>query len=305
MKKFHVQLGAPVGEPLSKFVDEPGRRVHRNLEVIRPGTYYGMTGRIEVNEDMLQQVLANFDAGDPPPLQSGHSMSPDDTHGIVPDLWIENGVLQATAAFIGTHAVERVEDGRWRKFSGGFQFDEQRGWSLDHVGVTPFPACETATLLSRVENEEIMSKPDEPTPEVEGTEEKGILKRLLSLFQNESQLEVELEKKKAFLAAKEAEIQAADAQLAEKKAYLNKQACQEIHLELLREGFSTPAVAESEVAFLEQLTDEQRQTYAALRKGGPQAWEPSRISEPAIEDDPEESEARLSRMREHTKTLNN
>lgn len=134
-------------EALPPDYPENGRFALKQIEVLRPGVYKG----IPFTPEMMGEIVNLFTPADPPPVQADHSQSALDTHGRILDVMLDESLpggprVVALALFLGEYAVERVLDGRWNKFSAGLWLNPT--W-LEHLAVTPFPACPTAAMLAR------------------------------------------------------------------------------------------------------------------------------------------------------------
>lgn len=139
--------------------------------LVYEGKFDSMDGPVEVTSAHLEKLYENHNSGLSklkrmaagsvsmkafPPLQLDHSTSAVHTVGrVVGD--IEKGThvredgqtvaaLYGTPRVLGKENVEKVEDGRWIHLSVGADFEKGK---FSELTITPFPAAEDASMLSR------------------------------------------------------------------------------------------------------------------------------------------------------------
>lgn len=276
----------------------------REVNIIKPGTYYTSNGIFEPTLEDCQMMVANFVPGDPVPIQVSHSMNANDTSGWVYALTMRGEWVVGLLQFVGVDPCTKVLDGRWRKVSGGFNA-APGNHSVFEVSVTPFPACEPAAIDRR----EIMSKPGEkPTvaaPAATAAETAPEAPVTVAASAPATTVTAEA----TISAAHNVEIEALNVRLAaveareaEGRRLLRLQADLGIVKELARTGKSIPALCEAdgpEMKFIAKLSEAQRDDYVALRKSLPNAWpEGPRLSAPptAIEPGATEETEQQKRM---------
>lgn len=273
---------AEMKEALPSEFPEGGKFVLKQLEVLRPGVYNG----IPFTPDMMREIVDFFNALDPPPVQADHSLSARDTHGRVLDLMLDESSPEgprvvALSLFLGDYAVERVLDGRWNKFSAGLWLNPT--W-LEHLAITPFPACPTAAMLSK--NTEETSKMEEEHEEgatlsapdtEEQTEQEGETVEEESTEQPAESVELSQESE---LESVRAELAKLREEFAQAKAEKAETAVRAQLMNLVRSGHSSPDLHEREVKFAVGLSDEQRKEFISLRESMEKIWEPGRLSKP-------------------------
>ncbi len=121
----------------------------REFEVMRPGVYRG--NRVfEATEEKMRQFEANFNPSDRPPLQIDHRLSALDTHGEILDvLTVPANAGEPAKTFVltifkGDYCCERVNDGRWHRFSLGFF--EKPSATIYELSIVTKQAVPTARL---------------------------------------------------------------------------------------------------------------------------------------------------------------
>lgn len=135
--------------------------------LVHEGKFDSMDGEITITKENIQQLAKNHNSrltrlggadkalSQLPPVQVDHSRSGWDTVGrVVSDLEaVEHDVdgekklaLRGRLRFMGNDNIERVKDGRWAKLSIGADLDDN---NLEEVSITPFPAADNASLLSK------------------------------------------------------------------------------------------------------------------------------------------------------------
>ena len=121
----------------------------REFEVMRPGVYRG--NRVfEATVEKMRQFEANFNPSDRPPLQIDHRLSALDTHGEILDvLTVPANAGEPAKTFVltifkGDYCCERVNDGRWHRFSLGFF--EKPSATIYELSIVTKQAVPTAKL---------------------------------------------------------------------------------------------------------------------------------------------------------------
>ncbi len=253
----------------------------RQVEILRPGTYNWW----DFTAQEMAEISANFKADQPPPLQIDHSRSSSDCHGRVIDIYLDHELeggprVLGLVLFLGAHAVERVLDGRWSRYSAGLWLNP---CILDELSVTNWPACQTAKNLH--ESEEEMEDDDEgkgagldaatPTQEPKKHAELATEPSQPSLEELKA-LRLENEKYKAENEQYKAEFSAQQKELIEARVRRDL-------IELVRSGQSTPALHELEVEFCLSLDDEKREAFIKLREAMKPVWKPGRETLPNLD----------------------
>lgn len=148
---------------------EVGEEVYdRPARIVYVGKFDSMDGEVKVTEPDILRLVQNTRSklefsrqSDPlgggiplykdcPPIQVDHTTSGWDTVGRVIDVWL--GEFEGKAAafamcrFLGKENCDRARDGRWTTLSVGADFD---AGVLSELTVTPFPAAQHASLLSK------------------------------------------------------------------------------------------------------------------------------------------------------------
>lgn len=138
--------------------------------IVHEGRFNSMDGEVEITREQLGkfQTIHNarltklktmFSSGVPlkvnPPIQLDHSTSATMTVGRltgdveVKEVETEQGrrlALVGKVTILGRENVEKVLDGRWAQVSIGADLEQGK---INEVSITPFPADEDATLLSK------------------------------------------------------------------------------------------------------------------------------------------------------------
>lgn len=148
------------------------KMLERPCRIVYPGKFMSMDGEVDVTEAMLEKLAANHNSvvnslkrmaevaglqtNASPPIQVDHSRSGWDTVGrlvgpveLKPHQLPDGQQVKAlfgTARILGKENVERVMDGRWSNLSIGADFE---AGTLSELTITPFPAAEQASLLSK------------------------------------------------------------------------------------------------------------------------------------------------------------
>ena len=293
-------------EDLATFAEqdapEPsGPRVLREAHLLHPGTFNGH----QFSRADLQQVVDNFDAQDPPPIQLDHSLSARDTQGYVRALRMEGDKLRALLEFRGQEAVTRVSDGLWRKLSAGVYLRPQK--RLKEVSVTPFPAVagpEPARVLTQGGSDmdeqtpapvEDIAPETAPEPPVEPaevpTEEPA---------QEPEKALTDTTEADAIMAAHEAEIARLRAELDQQQQVARLREDTTMVAEFVRSGKSTPAMSDAELKFVQALNPEQRDAYVTLKDASPGYVTMGRKSLPNVQQDgrmtPQQSQAQTEAL---------
>lgn len=150
----------------SKGVENSATKLTKRARFVYEGEFDSMDGPVKVTRKHISALVAAHNSGlaklsaatgmaNYPPVQVDHSTSGWDTVGRVTGS-LEEGedevdgkkvwAMFGNLCFLGTDAVERVNDGRWTHLSLGADLD---GAKLNEMTVTPFPAAPKASLLSR------------------------------------------------------------------------------------------------------------------------------------------------------------
>lgn len=160
------------------FTGEIPTQLTKRARLVYVGDFESMDGPVTVKEEHLQKICSAYNGklaklkrlasgsvsvANLPPVQLDHNRSARDTVGRLEntDLTIEDWTdeegktrkaLYGSVRFLGRDNVEKVLDGRWSTLSIGANFDDGK---LDELSVTPFPAAEKATVLSRFASGEV------------------------------------------------------------------------------------------------------------------------------------------------------
>lgn len=165
MKIVRLQNGFVESGPLLASAEMPST-IDRGVMLVYTGTFQSMDGEVTITEAHLRAIADNHNRklaitadGSPsvggPPLQLDHSKQALHTIGRVVgplrvDPTVVNGAnvlaLFGTARFLGRENVEKACDGRYLHVSIGANLED---CTLDELSITPFPAAEHATLLSK------------------------------------------------------------------------------------------------------------------------------------------------------------
>lgn len=268
-------------------------------EVLEPGVYNGH----EFTPAYLAAVARNYDPSKPPPIVKDHKLDDADAcYGRVRGLRYdaENEKLLSLSEFLGSHAIERVKDGRWTQLSGRFLMRSQR---MTELSVTLNPAYtgsriksksevarmskQTQAKLSKEEAPEGTAAPaPDPTPQAPAANEVTLEK---------SPRELEVEAKLAEAEAKLAEVNAREAKR-EEEIKLRRQREDEKDWELLlAQGYAEPRTKEKELAFMGRLDEDEKEEFLSLRRDFGKIREYGRKSTADVPDAPvSEPEAQLS-----------
>jgi hypothetical protein len=171
-----VQLRNPLLDPgpsdaPAKTVDGSAAPYLDRLSVlVYTGEFESLDGPVEISETTLERLVESHNTRLErlsqqhddipsyayPPIQLDHSVSSKDTVGrvmgrlFIDDYTLETGeVVKAVYGyprFLGAENIACVQDGRWCHLSIGADLESGR---LAELSVTPFPAAEYASLLSR------------------------------------------------------------------------------------------------------------------------------------------------------------
>ncbi len=293
-------------EDLATFAEQDapeasGPRVLREAHLLHPGVFNGH----QFSRADLQQVVDNFDAQDPPPIQLDHSLSARDTQGYVRALRMEGDKLRALLEFRGQEAVTRVSDGLWRKLSAGVYLRPQK--RLKEVSVTPFPAVagpEPARVLTQGGSdmdEQTPAPVEDIAPETppEPTEEPAEVPTEEPAQEPEKAL-ADTTEADAIMAAHEAEIARLRAELDQQQQVARLREDTTMVAEFVRSGKSTPAMSDAELKFVQALNPEQRDAYVALKDASPGYVFMGRKGLPNIQQDgrmtPQQSQAQTEAL---------
>lgn len=272
--------------------------IFRQVLCLTPGNWNGL-------EDVWTDALIEACAANhsrPRPLQKDHSRDADDNHGKVLDLIrMPPGAahptkpgLVALIGVLGSHAIERVEDGRWDEFSVGVWCAANVAESyLMELSFTKFPACDDVKFLHQSAEEN--SKKDGADMAKE-TDKKVLGGGAAAEEQQEQKTEEtvanakdagkagdgEVAELRAKLAAQEAEVAELRRESAEAKKLRDEERVGSQIIQLTQEGYSSPAVFDKEKAFMLSLDETQRAGYVELRREQGKVWRPGRQSDPAL-----------------------
>lgn len=240
-------------------------------EVLEPGVYNGH----EFTTAYLMAVAKNYNPSMPPPIVKDHKLDDADAcYGRVRGLRYdtENEKLLSLSEFLGSHAIERVKDGRWTQLSGRFLMRSQR---MTELSVTLNPAYtgskiknkksevarmskQTQAKLSQEEAPEGTAAPAlDPTPQAPAAAEVTLEK---------SPRELEVEAKLAEAEAKLAQANEQTAKLAEEvKLRRDREDDRDFEL-LLAQGYAEPRTKEKELAFMSRLDEADKEAFLSLRR---------------------------------------
>ena len=265
----------------------------RECEVLTPGTYNGFP----FSADELRDYARNHSPADPPPIIKDHNLKDaDNGHGYVRGMRYdeESQMLLCLAEFLGSHAVERVKDKRWKKLSGRFNISENpERRRMTELSVTLKPAF-TGSRIGR-KKEAPMSKGSAeqaklsaqngtekpvptPPPETEATLTK-------------SAREIELEAK---LAAAEEQAAKKDSDFEAKLAARRAREDEKDWQLLLHAGVTEPHMKDAELSFMGQLPEDLKEAYIELSQGRSKATRYGRQSTPTVPEAVEDTTALLA-----------
>lgn len=163
-------------------------KLEKNCMLVYCGKFQSLDGEVEVDEAKLQKLMSNHNSimsrmatgvgiKKYPPLQLDHSTSAKDTVGRFTGT-LEMGehtneagetvkALFGKTTILGKENVEKVLDGRWTNLSVGADFENGK---LSELTITPFPAADDATLMSKKNKENTnsnLSKGEEDMPSIQ------------------------------------------------------------------------------------------------------------------------------------------
>lgn len=146
----------------------------RKCLLVTEGTFDSMDGKVTITPEHLEKLRdvyakrleialeekGQLSMADYAPAQVDHSTSSHDTIGrligpLYTEIYNDKLTLFGTVRFLGTEAVECVSDGRWANLSIGIKSLET--CVIDEITITPFPACPSAVVLSRLGKGETMT----------------------------------------------------------------------------------------------------------------------------------------------------
>lgn len=156
----------------AKLEGETPKSLDRRAMLVYSGKFDSMDGPVTVSDEHLEKLAANHNGllskvarmatgevplKNYPPIQLDHSTSAKDTVGRLVGN-VELGefetpdgekvkALYGTVRVLGQENVEKVVDGRWTHLSIGADLETGK---LQELTITPFPAAEGASLMSKV-----------------------------------------------------------------------------------------------------------------------------------------------------------
>lgn len=266
-------------------------------EVLEPGVYNGH----EFTPVYLAAVAKNYDPSKPPPIVKDHKLDDADAcYGRVRGLRYdaENEKLLSLSEFLGSHAIERVKDGRWTQLSGRFLMRSQR---MTELSVTLNPAYtgsriksksevarmskQTQAKLSKDETEGTAAPALDPAPQTPAAAE-------VTLEKTPREIEVE-----AKLAEAEAKLAESEERETKREAEIKLRRSREDEKDwelLLAQGYAEPRTKDKELAFMGRLEEADKEEFLSLRRDLGKIREYGRKSSADVQDPVAEPEAKLS-----------
>lgn len=254
-------------------------------EVLEPGVYNGH----EFTPDYLRAVAKNYNPSQPPPIVKDHKLDDADAcYGRVRGLRFDEDSqkLLSLSEFLGSHAIERVQDGRWDKLSGRFLMRSQR---MTELSVTLNPAYTGSKIKTKTEVR-MSKKTQEETPGTAAVATETQQTPAAEVKLEKSARELELEAK---LADSEAKLAKADERETkrEEEAQLRRKREDEKDWELLlAQGFTEPYLEEAEKGFIAKLSEATKEDYLALRRSMNKVHDFTRKSNPSVPTGPVKDE---------------
>ena len=242
------------------------------------------------------------------PIQVDHSKSAHDTTGHLRQVWHDGTTLFGKLRFVGKNAVEKVTSGLWKKLSIGLSFFKNGLSKIREVSVSAFPYIETARIFSKDfvkgdENmekdakteiaeitevvavpettettpiEESMSEVVEDTPAVETTvkTEKAGEKIEVAMSDTAPAVEVnmaaEIDRMKAEFAQNLETIKVEfQAKIDEKERIILFREREQVIVNFMDSGKTTPAMKDSELRLVQSFSDDQMKTYIEMKESQP------------------------------------